>query len=129
MDENQNIFPSSSGSFFSSIEEREMEKELGMYVDDFGNGLESEESSDASDSDASDSDEQIIISNRKRPFMDDEDFKTDLNEDDETVFPSADEVQIVGENSESSDKGLNKNYLNIVLLFTIAYLPIFRRDR
>jgi hypothetical protein len=59
--------------------------------------------------------------------MDDEDFKTDLNEDEdnETEFPSADEVQIVGENSESSDKGLNKNYLNIVLLFTIAYLPIF----
>jgi len=70
MDENLNIIPSSSGTFFSSIEEREMENELGMYGDDFGNGLESEESSDASDSD-----EEIIISSRKRPIMDDEDFK------------------------------------------------------
>jgi hypothetical protein len=59
MDHNQNIFPSSSSSFFSSIEEREMEKELGMHGEDFGNALESEESSDASDSD-----EEIIISNK-----------------------------------------------------------------
>jgi hypothetical protein len=34
MDENQNIYPSSSGSFFSSFEEREMERELGMYGDE-----------------------------------------------------------------------------------------------